>query len=34
MGEIIGAKEHTLEVFLKNSGNSSASLILRVYTFE
>ncbi len=34
MGEIIGAKEHTLEVFLKDSGNSSASLILRVYTFE
>ena len=30
----MGAKDHTLKVLLKDSGNSSASLILRVYTFE
>jgi hypothetical protein len=34
LGEIMGAKSHTLEVILKDSGSSSAALLLRVYTFE
>jgi hypothetical protein len=34
LGEIMGAKFHSLEVFLKDSGSSSAALILRVFTFE